>query len=240
MGIAAAALVIVAVIGFPLRTYLAQQEIVPVVPEEQAAEAEPAAEEPKSAAPVAPTPVAAAPSVVAPVPQARALPAAAPSKPVPSKPVAKPVPARNARANTAPKPSAPAAIPAPAPVAPAAAPAAEPVAPEPAPAAAPAAPVGPFFELRDVNEPPKVVARVEPQVPGDLQGRGLNEVVIVRVLVSQSGQPTLVNLLRRSRAGSSLDNAVIAAVKQWSFSPARRRGETVSCWFHVGVPVQAD
>jgi protein TonB len=107
----------------------------------------------------------------------------------------------------------------------------------PAPKPEPPAPVGPFFELRDVNETPRVATRVEPQVPDDLRNRQLNEVVIVRVLVTQAGHPSLVNLLRRSKAGPSLDNAILAAVKQWTFVPAKKRGEAVSCWYHVGVPV---
>ena len=82
-----------------------------------------------------------------------------------------------------------------------------------------------------------MATRVEPQVPDDLRDRQLNEVVIVRVLVTQAGQPLMVNLLRKSKAGASLDNAIVAAVKQWTFVPARKRGEAVSCWFHVGVPV---
>jgi protein TonB len=109
-------------------------------------------------------------------------------------------------------------------------------APEPKPEP-PAAPVGPFFEQRDVNEVPRVATRVEPQVPDDLRDRQLNEVVIVRVLVTQAGQPLTVSLLRKSKAGASLDNAIVAAVKQWTFVPARKRGEAVSCWYHVGVPV---
>ena len=106
-----------------------------------------------------------------------------------------------------------------------------------APKSAPAAPVGPFFELRDVNDVPRVATRVEPQVPDELRDHQLNEVVIVRVLVTQAGQPLMVNLLRKSKAGSSLDNAIVTAVKQWTFVPAKKRGEAVSCWFHVGVPV---
>jgi TonB family protein len=62
-------------------------------------------------------------------------------------------------------------------------------------------------------------------------------VVVVRILVSQSGHAYRVNLLRRSRLGPAADEAVIAAVKQWTFSPARRRGEAVSCWLNVGVPL---
>jgi protein TonB len=129
--------------------------------------------------------------------------------------------------------AAPAPVPAPVPEV---APPAPVAAPEPKPEA-PAAPIGPFFETRDVNETPSIATRVEPQVPDDLRDRPLNEIVIVRVLVTQAGQPHTISLLRRSKAGASLDSAIVAAVKQWTFVPARKRGEPVSCWYHVGVPV---
>ena len=104
----------------------------------------------------------------------------------------------------------------------------------------PSAPQGPFFEPTDVNEAPRVVTRVEPDVPEDLRSRARNEIVILRMLVSQSGRPSRVSLLRRSKTGPRLDEAVIAAVNQWTFSPAKRRGEAVSCWFNMGVPVIAN
>jgi len=97
--------------------------------------------------------------------------------------------------------------------------------------------LGPFFETTDVNESPRIVTRVEPQLPDELRTRPLNEIVIVRVLVSQGGHPSRISLLRRSKTGVRLDNAVIAALNQWTFSPARKRGEPVSCWFNFGVPV---
>jgi TonB family protein len=103
--------------------------------------------------------------------------------------------------------------------------------------APPEPPLGPFFETTDVNESPRVATRVEPEVPDDLRARPINEIVIVRLLVSQSGHPSRVSLLRRSKAGTRLDNAVLAAVNRWTFTPARKRGEAVSCWFNVGVPV---
>jgi protein TonB len=104
----------------------------------------------------------------------------------------------------------------------------------------PAAAQGPFFEPTDVTEAPRVATRVEPDVPEDLRGRARNEIVIVRILVSQSGRPSRVTLLRRSKTGPRLDDAVIAAVNQWTFSPARRRGEPVSSWYNMGVPIVAN
>jgi hypothetical protein len=101
----------------------------------------------------------------------------------------------------------------------------------------PAPPSAPFFETKDVNEAPRVATRVEPRLPDELRARPVNEVVIARVLVSQGGYPSRVSLLRRSKTGVLLDEAVIAALNQWTFSPARKRGEAVSCWFNIGVPV---
>ena len=124
---------------------------------------------------------------------------------------------------------APALVSAPAPPAP--------VAAEPPRSMAPAAPVGRFFEPTDVDESPQVATRVEPQLPADLPARPLNDIVVVRVLVSQTGHPFHIRLLRGSKLGRSLDEAVVAAVSRWTFSPARKRGEAVSCWYNIGVPL---
>jgi protein TonB len=110
--------------------------------------------------------------------------------------------------------------------------------PAPAPRAAPsAAPRRPFFQPTDVNEAPRVATRVEPQLPEEVRSLAVDDVVILRLLVSETGQPSQVSVLRRSRVGRPLDDAVVAAVNQWTFAPARRRGEAVSSWYNVGVPV---
>ncbi len=108
-------------------------------------------------------------------------------------------------------------------------------APAPADTVSASAPIRPFFETKDVSESPQIARRVEPQVPAE--ARGVSDIVVVRLLVSQTGHPSSVSLLRKSKAGQPLDDAVVAAVKQWTFSPARKKGEAVSCWLNVGVPV---
>jgi TonB family protein len=102
---------------------------------------------------------------------------------------------------------------------------------------APAPPTGRFFERIDVDQSPQIATRVEPQIPANLSARAKNEVVVVRVLVSRTGHPFRINLLRGSRLGRSADDAVVAAVNQWTFSPAVKRGEPVNCWFNIGVPL---
>lgn len=105
-----------------------------------------------------------------------------------------------------------------------------------APVPAPTAPTGKFFEPTEVDEPPQVASRVEPRLPPDLP-QLRSDLVVVRVLVSQSGHPFRVSLLRKSRLGRALDEAVIEAVTQWTFAPARKRGEAVNAWYHIGVPL---
>ena len=128
---------------------------------------------------------------------------------------------------------APVVAPAPVPETPA------PVATKPPALAAgdPAPPTGRFFERNDVDEPPQIASRVEPQLPANLPARPNNAVVVVRLLVSRTGHPFKISLLRGSMLGRSADEAVVAAVTQWTFSPARKRGEPVNCWYNVGVPL---
>ena len=167
---------------------------------------------------------------------ARPAPPAAPAAKDPAsakpKPVTPPKPARAAAAPAA-KPVKPQGSPASAPALTAAAapaPASSPVR-EPAPAASPsvakAPPVGPFFETKDVTETPKVTERVEPRLPADLRARKVHEIVIVRALVSQNGHASRVSVLRKSKAGPQLDDVVVAAVNQWTFAPAKKKGEPV-------------
>ncbi len=88
-----------------------------------------------------------------------------------------------------------------------------------------------------MSEAPRVTRKVEPRLPEKLRARAINEIVIVRALVSQSGHPSRVSLLRRSKTGPQVDDVVVAAVHQWTFAPALKRGEPVSCWLNFGVQV---
>ena len=250
IGAVIAVLVAVAAIGFPLSklwfggqgtaAFIRQDQ--PKPPVQQAAAS--AAEGPVAPAAVATsfaaeTPASAGVQAAPKVPAAKVPPVAPKVSPAAtSRTATAKVPPKSAKPNGSMRLASPVTAPAPVAAAPApeVAPPAPVAAPEPKPEA-PAAPVGQFFETRDVNDAPRIATKVEPQVPDDLRDRPLNEIVIVRVLVTQTGHAHMVNLLRRSKAGPSLDNAIVAAVKQWTFVPARRRGEAVSCWYHVGVPV---
>lgn len=227
--VVAAAVVIVAATGLGLRAYWFKIRALPISGQAQptlvveaATKARKVTSAPKRATP--------APTTVTPT-----------AKPATSNVVRPPVPAKPARELTVPTPQvasafAPAGV-TEAPVHEAASPPPEPVAVAAPPPAPSTPPLRPFFETKDVNQVPQVASRVEPQLPDDLRAHELNDVVVVRLLVSQGGHASSVSLLRRSKAGQSLDDAVVAAVNQWTFSPARKKGEAVSCWLNIGVPV---
>ena len=117
--------------------------------------------------------------------------------------------------------------PAPAPARPAVSESARPSAP----------PSGRFFEPNDVDAPPRVASRVAPRLPANLPAGADKKIAVARVLVSRTGHPYQVTLLRGSTLGRASDDAVVAAVMQWTFSPATKRGEPVNCWYNIGVPL---
>jgi protein TonB len=101
-------------------------------------------------------------------------------------------------------------------------------------------PAGAAYEVTQVDSRPLVASQVAARLPDHLRERRFEEALVLRVLVTPSGRASDVRVLRRSRIDAALDAAAVAAVKQWRFSPATRRGQTVACWVSVGVPLRGD
>jgi protein TonB len=179
--------------------------------------------------PAAPEPVAPPPAVTVTAPSAPA------ASRTPIKPTKKP------GQPAAPEPAAPAvATPEPAPLLVAAAPPVvqAPAAAAPAPPAqihAEAVPLGKLFEISQVDERPQVTSRFEPVLPARLSGAPQPVVVIVRVLISPSGRAAEASSLRNPTNDDGLAAAAVATVRQWTFAPAKKKGQPVSCWYNVGV-----
>ena len=181
--------------------------------------------QPAAPEPAAPAP---APSVPAAAP-AGAHATAKPKKPVAAAavPVAAPV--------AAPEP-APLLVATPPPVV--AAPTAAALAP--ASVQAEAVPLGQIFEIAQVEIRPSVTSRFDPVVPARLSGTGPTPlVVIVRVLVSPSGRAVESSSVKNPSNDAGLAAAAAATVRQWTFAPARKKGQAVSCWVNVGVVFKA-
>lgn len=149
----------------------------------------------------------------------------APVKPVPVKPVPQPKPQPKPvvqRVVTDKPVAAPAPEPKPLPVPPQPAP--KPVEQPPEPVlAAPVVP--PRFDAAYLNNP-------SPSYPALSRRNGEAGKVMLRVQVSSDGQPLQIEL-QRSSGYSRLDDAAIAAVRQWRFIPAKRGDENLTEWVLV-------
>jgi len=84
------------------------------------------------------------------------------------------------------------------------------------------------------DQAPVLVHRVDP----DFRGRpGVRGVVILETVIARSGDVCGVRVLRG--LDPALDAAAIAAVRQWKFTPAKKRGEPVQAVFNLTVSVPA-
>jgi periplasmic protein TonB len=250
--VAAAVVLVVAAVGVPtgalwLQRQVAARKAAAQAPEQPASVPEKSAPVARAVAP--PANVQTQPDVPAVQPEPRPTPPPTPT--MAARPQQAVAPARAVRAPKVPVKGDRQAAAATQPVAPVVAAAMAPapaavIVPPPAPvvqqplAVVPEAPSGKLFDPSEVDVTPRIASRVDPRLPGNLTGRPGSDVVVVRILVSQSGHAFRVNLLRRSRLGPSVDEAVVEAVKQWTFTPARKRGDAVSCWFNVGVSLTAN
>jgi protein TonB len=151
-------------------------------------------------------------------------------QPLPPAPAAvrpRPQPRPEARPEPVPTP-APAAEPVPAPVltAPQGSAAPQVAAPPPEPPwAVPVTP--PLYNAAYLSNPP-------PDYPAVARRRGQEGVVLLSVLVSETGLPKEVKLARSSGT-PILDDAALEAVKGWKFVPARQGEQAVAAWVEVPI-----
>ncbi|BBH43736.1 energy transducer TonB [Pseudomonas sp. KU43P] len=163
-----------------------------------------------------------APPVVEPPPPAPAPPVVEPPPPVvdelAAKPKPKPKPLPKPVAKQPPKPQ-------PKPV----------EAPPPAPVATPAPPAPPA--PAPVTPPSASAAYLKnpaPEYPQMAQRRGWEGTVLLRVEVLASGKPGQIQI-QKSSGRDALDAAALAAVKRWSFVPAKQGDVAQAGW--VSVPI---
>ncbi len=78
---------------------------------------------------------------------------------------------------------------------------------------------------------PHILSRAEPQYSEEARKAKLQGSVFVSLVIDASGTPTQIAILRP--LGMGLDEAAIAAVSQWKFSPATRNGTPVPVFTHI-------
>ena len=84
--------------------------------------------------------------------------------------------------------------------------------------------------------PPRIKRVVKPNYPPMALRQRIGGIVILKVLVSETGQPLEVEVARGVRGG--LSEAAAAAVRRWTFEPATRNGEPVPAWTTVPIPFE--
>jgi protein TonB len=80
---------------------------------------------------------------------------------------------------------------------------------------------------------PRLIREVRPVYTDEARRRGIEGVVVLEVIVTQSGSVDRIRVVRGLGAG--LDQNAIAAVKQWKFDPARRKGVPVDVVVEIEV-----
>jgi protein TonB len=101
-------------------------------------------------------------------------------------------------------------------------------APTEPPSSAPSSPV--------LEEPARIKRVIKPIYPGAALRARIGGTVLLRVLVSETGAPVQVEVIRGVTGG--LSEAAVAAVRRWTFEPARRNGVPVQGWTTVPIPFE--
>ena len=85
---------------------------------------------------------------------------------------------------------------------------------------------GPPFELPDVDQPPRVIKRVDPAYPAEARKKGLEGVVTLKFIVTKEGKVIAPSILKSSPEGV-FDEGTLTAIRKWRFKPAVKGGEPV-------------
>ncbi|MGM9583118.1 MAG: energy transducer TonB [Phascolarctobacterium sp.] len=83
--------------------------------------------------------------------------------------------------------------------------------------------------------PPRLVSSVQPKYPSSARNAGIQGVVGVKMLVGVDGKVQEAFVVRSS-GNNALDEAALAAVYKWRFSPAKDKfGQKASCYVTQGI-----
>lgn len=82
---------------------------------------------------------------------------------------------------------------------------------------------------------PGILFKVEPVYPEEARTAGLEGTVLVKIQILANGSPGDITINRSSGHGI-LDDAAIAAVRQWRFTPAKNR-DSVSIMCYTTMPI---
>lgn len=83
-----------------------------------------------------------------------------------------------------------------------------------------------------MEESPVALKQVSPEYPEEARRASIEGVGLLQALVGRNGR---IKDVRVTGSIPALDEAAVAAVRQWEFKPARAKGKPVAVW--VAIPV---
>ena len=98
----------------------------------------------------------------------------------------------------------------------------------------PANPSNAEVAVQDGSTPARIKRSVLPIYPPAARQARVGGTVVARVLVSETGRPLQVEVVRAVRP--DLADAAVASIQKWTFDPARQNGREVQSWMTVEIP----
>ena len=92
-----------------------------------------------------------------------------------------------------------------------------------------AAPIWVAREVTDEGIPPKAIVRVLPEYTDQAKKARIQGVVILKLVISETGEVAVDEVMKGLSHG--LTKQAVAAVRQWTFEPARRHGIPVASYW---------
>jgi TonB family protein len=99
-----------------------------------------------------------------------------------------------------------------------------------------ALPEGTLITLEEADSPPRIAKIVKPSYPPLALRARIGGIVVLRVLVSERGAPLQIEVVRGASGG--LTEAAVAAVRKWTFEPARKGGLAMRTWMAIPIPFE--
>ncbi len=93
-----------------------------------------------------------------------------------------------------------------------------------------------FVAPWDLDSPPRPIEMIMPVYPERALKERVRGLVVLRVTVSESGIPLEVAVQKGARA--DLNEAAVAAARQWRFEPGRKNGRAVRTFATVSFPFE--
>ncbi|MGV8075606.1 MAG: energy transducer TonB [Syntrophobacteraceae bacterium] len=91
------------------------------------------------------------------------------------------------------------------------------------------------FNLKQVDQPPSPIRKVEPEFPLLARQMGTGGRVVVKFLVKADGNVSRISVVEAD-PGGIFEQSALNAVCRWRFKPGRFRGDAVATW--VVLPIQ--